>query len=555
LAPAAQKGPQHVTTHDTADILGRATPSSLRLKTILTTFIVLVVLGLSGLIVLLVRRAAEQLAPAIRADLTWKARRGVAELASSSDLGILLADRQAIDAASKEFKRNKDVVAMVFARAGGAVVARYGRSPLPAHELFRGRANRVHETPDHLIAWAATTVEGKRIGRVALVLSKARLKAAGELYRGILVVTGLGCVGALVVSLLFVNFYLGPLVKLTERTLEDLKDLTRTLEQRVGERTADLSRTNRELEQSLEKQTELQGQLMTVSRQAGMAEVASTVLHNVGNVLNSVNVSVEVMEEWLHRSSAVTFAELMGLLRQHEHDLGHFLTEDDKGKHVPRFLQLLSDAIDKERDKLISEVRALRERTTHIKTIIRVQQQEAKVYHTGQLVEQVVLDKLIRDVVQMNSGTLSKFDITLVQEHGIARPLTIDRHKLMQVLINLLRNAIHAVRHSGKLERQISVCSRLLPAGDRVSIAVTDNGYGIAPEHIDRLFGHGFTTKADGHGFGLHSSALHAQQMGGSLAASSEGVGKGATFTLELPLVAAGDDSARDDVAAALSTS
>jgi two-component system NtrC family sensor kinase len=61
---------------------------------------------------------------------------------------------------------------------------------------------------------------------------------------------------------------------------------------------------------------------------------------------------------------------------------------------------------------------------------------------------------------------------------------------------------------------------------------------GIAPENLTRIFSHGFTTRTDGHGFGLHSAALAAQQMGGRLTAQSDGPGRGATFTLELPVAA-----------------
>ncbi|HEX5747505.1 MAG TPA: ATP-binding protein [Archangium sp.] len=72
-----------------------------------------------------------------------------------------------------------------------------------------------------------------------------------------------------------------------------------------------------------------------------------------------------------------------------------------------------------------------------------------------------------------------------------------------------------------------------------VRIQVHDNGMGIAPEMLTRIFQYGFTTREEGHGFGLHSSALAAQELGGSLTVHSEGPGHGATFTLELPYVAA----------------
>jgi len=113
-------------------------------------------------------------------------------------------------------------------------------------------------------------------------------------------------------------------------------------------------------------------------------------------------------------------------------------------------------------------------------------------------------------------------------------PITVEKHKVLQILVNLIRNAKHACDESGRKDKQVTV--RIAKGGGRITVSVTDNGVGIPPENMTRIFNHGFTTRKDGHGFGLHSGALAAKEMGGSLSVTSDGLGHGATFTLELPV-------------------
>jgi len=113
-------------------------------------------------------------------------------------------------------------------------------------------------------------------------------------------------------------------------------------------------------------------------------------------------------------------------------------------------------------------------------------------------------------------------------------PISVEKHKVLQILINVLRNAKYACDDSERNEKKITV--RISGRDGRVSISVADNGIGIPPENLTRIFNHGFTTRKEGHGFGVHSGANAAREMGGSLSAVSEGTGHGATFTLELPV-------------------
>ena len=150
------------------------------------------------------------------------------------------------------------------------------------------------------------------------------------------------------------------------------------------------------------------------------------------------------------------------------------------------------------------------------------------------VLETLPLIELIEDAVRMNAGSMERHNVKVVREYVDEPVMLVDKHKLLQILVNLVRNAKHACNDAAEMNKTITL--RVTKGGDRVKIGVIDNGVGIAPEHLTLIFNHGFTTKKDGHGFGLHSSALTAKEMGGTLTAFSDGLGRGASFILELPI-------------------
>lgn len=282
----------------------------------------------------------------------------------------------------------------------------------------------------------------------------------------------------------------------------------------------------------------LHKQLMATSRQAGMAEVATGVLHNVGNVLNSVNVSATLVEEAVRKSKVAQVGQVASLLGEHEGDLGAFMTADERGRVLPKYLAQLAGHLAKERETLLEEVRSLASHIGHIKDIISVQQTISK---TSGVIEAVEVRDLVEDAVRMLAGSLDRHHVRLVREYGELRPVSTDKHKVLQIMVNLVSNALDAVKEAPDRDGVLTVRVRGEEgdgAGEGtggVRIEVCDNGVGIAPEHLTRIFTHGFTTKKKGHGFGLHSAALAAKELGGSLTAHSAGPGMGAAFVLSLP--------------------
>ena len=311
-------------------------------------------------------------------------------------------------------------------------------------------------------------------------------------------------------------------LKTSERKLQEANDL---LEAKVRERTGELARANAAME-------ETHNQLVLASRRAGMAEVAAEVLHNVGNVLNSVNVSVEVLAEAVKNSKGANLAKVADMLLQHKEDPGQFLTQDEQGKHLPAYIGELGKRLDSERAKLLQELESLAGNIGHIKHIVSMQQTHARMFGVE---ETATFASMVEDAFKISEAAFQRHHIRLIRKFDAMPPILVDRHKVLQILVNLFQNAKRACAESGK--KDCSVTARICrSAEDLVRIEIADNGIGIPPENLTRIFAHGFTTRKNGHGYGLHSGALAARDLGGTLLAQSDGPGQGATFILELPL-------------------
>ncbi|HEY5550356.1 MAG TPA: PAS domain S-box protein [Opitutaceae bacterium] len=291
----------------------------------------------------------------------------------------------------------------------------------------------------------------------------------------------------------------------------------------LGTDIAERKRVESELEQT-------HHQLLTVSRQAGMAEFATSVLHNVGNVLNSVNTASACLAESLKKSEASSLGKLVALLREHEGDLGGFFTSNPKGRLVPNYLAALTGHLTGEQAKALKELAELQKRIEHIKDMVRVQQASAKV---GGASEKLDVTGLIDDALEMNANGLERRNIQVVKEFAEIPPMVVEKHKVLQILVNLVRNAMQACDGINSQAKRLT--ARVSRKNGSVRIAIADTGCGIPAENLAKVFTHGFTTKPEGHGFGLHSARLIANEMRGSLTVHSDGPGQGAVFTLELP--------------------
>jgi two-component system, NtrC family, sensor kinase len=280
-----------------------------------------------------------------------------------------------------------------------------------------------------------------------------------------------------------------------------------------------------------------QAQLVAAARRAGMAEVANNVLHNVGNVLNSVNTSAGLIAERVHASRSQGLAKAVALMKEQGSDLARFIAHDERGAALPGYLDSVSAALLEERDEVISELRRLMASIDHINTVVAKQQSHAGLASVREI-EQV--DDLLETALRMNADGIERNRIAVVRQFGSIAPMPLDRPRVLQILVNLIGNAAKAMQGRPGDAGSITLQSSIVEAetGPSLRIRVGDEGEGIAPDNLTRIFAHGFTTRKDGHGFGLHSSAVAAMEMGGTLRAHSDGPGRGAVFTLELPLSA-----------------
>lgn len=268
--------------------------------------------------------------------------------------------------------------------------------------------------------------------------------------------------------------------------------------------------------------------LLDASRRAGMAEVATGVLHNVGNVLNSVNVAATIIAERTQGLRVESLSRAATLISEKGETPDFFASV--QGKAVPGFLRKLADHFGTQRDFLCDEILSLTRNVEHIKQIVSMQQSYAT---TAGVIGPVEVSDLITESLKLVSGSLSRQNIEVTRDFREMMTIQTDRHRVLQIIVNLLRNAAQAMR-SATTERRITIAVSRLDENVRISIA--DTGCGISEEHLLRIFHHGFTTKHDGHGFGLHSGALAAKELGGTLKVESAGLGKGAKFTLEIPI-------------------
>lgn len=265
------------------------------------------------------------------------------------------------------------------------------------------------------------------------------------------------------------------------------------------------------------------------ARQLGMAEISASILHNVGNVLNTVNVSADVISEKNSSSKLIGLEKLSSLLNEHKDDLHTFLTKDPRGNKSIEYLKKLAEYWREEQTSTSEELNRLSKNIQLIKEIISTQQDLTKL----NALEQILSINELLDEVLIITGLNIKKEIKIEKNYGKINLVKIDKVKLIQVLVNLMRNAKDAVLETMNKEKIIRVKTEVIK--DKAIIEISDNGIGILPKNINKIFNFGFTTKESGHGFGLHTSALAINAMGGEIHVKSQGPEQWTTFTIILP--------------------
>lgn len=396
--------------------------------------------------------------------------------------------------------------------------------------------------PDQPPAWLVITADFRRV-------FFAGVKSMGLAVFGVLIV---GVLVAVATTTAFRSVIVGPIIRLAGvagkvaenrdyklRAEVDGRDevgqLTATFNDmlsRIEASDLDLRDAYSQLEKESAQREQLQDDLVKTSRMAGMAEVATGVLHNVGNVLNTVNLSVQHVLERLESTRLGHLRQAVGMIQSQNGNLAEFLTSDTRGRAIPDFLSKVTDHLSTENANLRTEMTGLTGHIEHIKEIVSTQQSYARVLGVTELLSP---KDIIEDALRLSNDSMGRHNISVVREFEKVPDVLGDRHKTVQILVNLVTNAKDAMIENAPAQRTITV--RLENEDEEmVSISIADQGIGIKAEDLPNIFHHGFTTKTNGHGFGLHLSALSAQEMGGYLRVHSDGKDRGAVFTLGIPV-------------------
>lgn len=278
---------------------------------------------------------------------------------------------------------------------------------------------------------------------------------------------------------------------------------------------------------ALKAQKQLQKELELSAHKAGMAEVASGVLHNIGNVLNSVNISAKILGEKLQVKEVDMLKGICNAIAKHD-DPMEFFRSKERILHLPNFLTQIQLALEKTRNTSLDELEMLIKNIDHIKEIVSMQQSLA----TFGSRERVEGAELLEDALKLNREHITRNDVNVIQDFENSNEILTEKHRVLQILINLVKNSIQAIQENDAKRELYVSCKRY---GAYVRFTVRDTGIGIPKNVLEKIFQYGFTTKKSGHGFGLHASANTAQELGGKLQVESDGVGKGAVFMLDLP--------------------
>jgi len=478
--------------------------------------------------------------PMVEEHLRDKAVATARELTGSLDVALAADDRALLERDLAETLADPDFHYVEVRDAHGNEIVAHGTHS--AGVTMSGEPRIAHADAGLVRAWMPITLEGTNFGSVEVVLDASRVadlqtwtRTVGVMSLGVWLLVFLYSLG-------FARSFVAPIRAMKqfaqrvaqgefgEQLVTSAPGELGELKAHLNTMTAELQSREQERALAAARAEEMQRELLSVTRMAGMAEVATSVLHNVGNVLNSLNVSVSLVNDQLKGSKVASLTRTVELFDKHPGGLAAFLGTD-KGKLVPGFLTTVSQRLVEENATARRELDSVVRNVEHIKTIVATQQAYTQVSGVR---EPVVAGELLDDALRMVESSFAKHGVEIVRDYGEVPILVTDRHKVLQILVNIVTNARHAIRDGANEHPRLTASIR--PTEHGIAIAVSDTGIGIPPENIPKVFRHGFTTKRDGHGFGLHSCGNAVRELGGSIAVASAGSGLGATFTVELPL-------------------
>ncbi|KTD45469.1 sensor histidine kinase [Legionella quinlivanii] len=356
------------------------------------------------------------------------------------------------------------------------------------------------------------------------------IAASTALFNLLLILNGIIILITFGLSIFLANIISKPIIKLSDFAGKiDYDHLAPMLPIMTRDEIGELQSHLNEMVMKLDR---AKTRLIETSRSAGVAEIATSILHNVGNVLNSVNTSVAMLSEAAQHSYVVQLPKLLSILEENQEHLDLYLKEDERGKLFIPYFKKLIEQLENEQLQMSEELNQLNNNLTHVNQVIDMQQSSGQA--SSQIKETIELEELIEDILLLYANRLRKASINVERQYGNISPIISVRTKIQQIIINLIKNAIDALILGEQQEKRLIIKVETT-SPSLACITISDNGIGIQKDDLTRIFSFGFTTKKEGHGYGLHNCALLARELGGELRVQSKGSGQGSSFTLEIP--------------------
>lgn len=326
------------------------------------------------------------------------------------------------------------------------------------------------------------------------------------------------------------GFLVALAVGVFQHRVYSIKKRSADLERLVRQRTNELEASNDKLKDTLNELRQTRDELVEKAHKAGMADLATSILHDVGNILNSVNVSTATISQIINHSRLEKLHKANAMLRAQLDDIETFVREDPKAKTLLTYLTRIDQHLADERQMLKSQIERL---SDNVQVIMDVVAAQHTFLGTDRVEVELQLHEVAEKTLQMAGHSLLHDNIVVEKKLHETSPVYALRSKLTHVLVNLLKNAVQSIEEQNPDRKKLTVETG---QDDRfVYLSVTDNGVGFRQNEQAHLFSHGYTTKKTGKGFGLHNCANYMREMNGYIQAHSNGIGKGATFTLKLP--------------------
>lgn len=373
------------------------------------------------------------------------------------------------------------------------------------------------------------------LGRPVLMLRievPRRISAYGLQVTGyaLLFLLGAGAGVLLLMIFLLNRTVLNPLAMVTRHALVlgQSDDLTAKLDLDRVDEIGDLAR---EFDRMVDRLAEARRQLVDRSFDAGVAENASGVLHNVGNAMTPLGVQIVSVQQSLRAAPAEDIDLVLA-------ELDRGAEVDDRRPELQEFLRLTS------RDLAHCVTDARRELDMvfgHLQCIQQILGEQTGRTRAGKVTENVHLPDLILQSATLVPPELRERTEIQIDEsvHAIGS-LCGARTTLQQVFQNLIVNAGEAIRDARRERGVLRVTARSCPSqgGETLHLVFADDGIGIAEADLAHVFERGFSTKSEAtnSGIGLHWCANAINALGGSIRVESEGRNRGASLHVELPL-------------------